>query len=51
MTDINSQIQSLKEKIYNLREYLHSDICRQCGDAAIKLEEYLLDLEEFLKKV
>ena len=51
MQDISYQITILKETIFDLREYLYSDICRQCGEVAIRLEKCILDLEELLKKI
>jgi hypothetical protein len=35
------EIISIKTEIDNLKEYLASDLCKSCGDAAIKLEEYI----------
>jgi hypothetical protein len=42
------QIKDLKEKINDLIEYLHSEACYACGEAAIQIEEYkqkIKDLE------
>jgi hypothetical protein len=38
------KIIEIKEKIHDLTEYLHSDICRNCGEAAIQIEKYLQEL-------
>ena len=35
------EIISIKSEIDNLKEYLDSDICRGCGDATIRLQQYL----------
>jgi hypothetical protein len=42
------QIKDLKEKIHDLIEYLHSEACFSCGEAAMQIEEYkqkIKDLE------
>jgi hypothetical protein len=41
----NKLVIALKEEIDGLKEYLHSDICRSCGDVALKLEEKIKQLE------
>jgi hypothetical protein len=33
------EIQELKEQIHDLKEYLYSDLCRACGDAALALDK------------
>jgi hypothetical protein len=33
------EILELKEKIEELREYLYSDLCKACGDAALAIEK------------
>ncbi len=43
-----SEIEELKEKIHELKEYLYSDLCKACGDAALaldKINERLTKLE------
>lgn len=42
------EIQQLKEQLGDLKEYLHSDLCKACGDAALaldKINERLIELE------
>ena len=42
------EIQQLKDQIHDLKEYLYSDLCKACGDAALSLEkinERLIQLE------
>jgi hypothetical protein len=34
-----SEIEELKEKIHELKEYLYSDLCKACGDAALALDK------------
>ena len=34
-----SEIQELKDQIYDLKEYLYSDLCKACGDAALSLDK------------
>jgi hypothetical protein len=33
------EIQELKEQIHDLKEYLYSDLCKACGDAALALDK------------
>lgn len=33
------EIQDLKDQISDLKEYLYSDLCKACGDAALSLEK------------
>ena len=33
------EIQQLKDQIHDLREYLYSDLCKACGDAALALDK------------
>jgi hypothetical protein len=43
-----SEILELKEKVHELKEYLYSDLCKACGDAALaldKINERLIKLE------
>jgi ubiquinone/menaquinone biosynthesis C-methylase UbiE len=42
------KIISIKEKIQDLTEYLQSDICRGCGDAALKIDKYIGELAELI---
>jgi len=42
------EIQHLKDQISDLKEYLYSDLCKACGDAALaldKINERLTKLE------
>ena len=42
------EIASLKEKIHDLKEYLYSDLCKSCGEAALELDkisQQLIELE------
>lgn len=42
------EIEDLREKINDLKEYLYSDLCKACGDAALSLEKInqrLIELE------
>jgi hypothetical protein len=42
------EIQALKEKIHELQEYLYSDLCKACGEAALsldKINQRLIQLE------
>lgn len=48
MNDKNEQIILIKEQIYELTEYLHSDNCRACGEIAIKLDSYINQLKNLL---
>lgn len=44
----NPEIQELKDQIHDLKEYLYSDLCRACGEAAFLLEKInqrLIELE------
>jgi hypothetical protein len=43
-----SEILELKDQISDLKEYLYSDLCKACGDAALaldKINERLIQLE------
>jgi hypothetical protein len=45
---INQEIELLKEQVSDLKEYLYSDLCKACGDAALaldKINERLIKLE------
>jgi hypothetical protein len=42
------EIEELKEQIHDLKEYLYSDLCKACGDAALaldKINQRLMELE------
>lgn len=42
------EIQEIKDQIHDLKEYLYSDLCKACGDAALALEKInhrLMELE------
>jgi hypothetical protein len=41
-----SEIQQLKDQIYDLKEYLYSDLCKACGDAALSLDKINQRLNE-----
>ena len=45
---MSESIESIKEQIADLKEYLNSDICRSCGEVAIKLEGYIEQLKTLL---
>lgn len=40
------EIQEIKEQIHDLREYLYSDLCKSCGEAALELEKISQRLNE-----
>jgi len=40
------EIQQLKDQIHDLKEYLYSDLCKACGDAALSLEKISQKLNE-----
>ena len=42
------KIAYIKEKIHDLTEYLQSDICRSCGDAALQIEKYVKELSDLV---
>lgn len=48
--DHTNKIIHIKEQIDDLKEYLHSDICRSCGEIALKLEEYIKELSSLLSQ-
>ena len=41
-----NEINELKEKIYELQEYLYSDLCKACGETAFALEKISQRLNE-----
>jgi hypothetical protein len=43
---LQQEISELKEKIHELREYLYSDLCKACGEAALSLEKISQRLTE-----
>lgn len=45
---INEKISLLKEEIETVKEYLYSDICSQCGEAAQKLGKLYQELNDLL---
>lgn len=45
---VRLKILDLKEKIHDLTEYLQSDICKGCGDAALQIEKYAKELSELI---
>jgi DNA mismatch repair ATPase MutS len=40
------EIKNLQEQIHDLKEYLYSDLCKSCGDAAIELDKISQILSE-----
>jgi hypothetical protein len=42
------QISYIKEQIAELKEYLNTDICKSCGEVALKLEKYIAELQELM---
>ena len=51
MTDDNrNKIIHIQEQIDDLKEYLHSDVCRSCGEIALKLEGYIKELSSLLNQ-
>ena len=48
--DNKQQITYIKEQIDDLKEYLHSDVCRSCGEIALKLEGYIEELSRLLNQ-
>jgi hypothetical protein len=50
MSKLNQQITELKLEIDDIVEYLHSDICRGCGEIALKLDQYMKQLQDLLEK-
>lgn len=51
MNSNSEKILDLKEKIHDLREYLHSDICVSCGEAAIRLDNYITELQKLMENL
>lgn len=47
----NNKILALKEEIDSLKEYLYSDVCKQCGEAVIKLENIYKELDTLMKEI
>lgn len=51
MTDDNrNKIIHIQEQIDDLKEYLHSDVCRSCSEIALKLEGYIKELSSLLNQ-
>lgn len=51
MTDADkTKIIDLKEKIHDYTEYLHSEICSNCGIIALELEKYIQELSDILQR-
>jgi hypothetical protein len=40
------EIEEIKEQIHDLKEYLYSDICKACGEAALTLERISQRLDQ-----
>lgn len=49
--DNRIKIIELKEKIHDLTEYLQSDMCRSCGDIALKIEKYIQELSDLVLEI
>lgn len=47
---LDQQILHIREQIDQLSEYLNSDICKSCGEVALKLEQCVKELQEILNK-
>jgi len=45
-----NEINQLKEKIYELQEYLNSDSCKGCYESVLKLEDYQKKLTEIINE-
>lgn len=45
-----NKIIHIKEQIDDLTEYLHSDVCRSCGEIALKLDQYFQELKSLLNQ-
>ena len=45
-----NEINELKEKIYELQEYLNSDSCKGCYESVLKLEDYQKKLTEIINE-
>jgi hypothetical protein len=41
-----NEINELKNQIHDLKEYLYSDLCKACGEAALSLEKISERLNE-----
>lgn len=46
--DTKQQIIALQEKIQDLTEYLQSEVCKGCGDAAIQIDIHLNELSKLI---
>ena len=46
--EIKNKIIVLKDKIHDITEYLQSDTCRSCGDAALQIEKYIKELSDLI---
>lgn len=46
-----AKILELKTEIDLAKEYLYSDTCKQCGEAALKLENLYKKLDILLKEI
>lgn len=42
----SKEIEDLKEQIHELKEYLYSDLCKACGEAALSLDKITQRLTE-----
>lgn len=42
----SKEIADLKEQVHELKEYLYSDLCKACGEAALTLEKISQRLTE-----
>ena len=52
MSEINhkSKILAIQENISNIKEYINSDMCLSCKEAAYKLEQYVQELIQLLNQ-
>jgi|688.fasta_scaffold649015_2 hypothetical protein len=46
--EIRLKILELNDKIQDITEYLQSDTCRSCGDAALQIEKHIKELSYLL---
>lgn len=49
--DINQEIINLKQNIDNLKEYLMSDVCSECGRVALLLESNIQKLDSLQNRL
>lgn len=44
----SNDISKIQEEIDLIREYLYSDCCKSCGEAALRLEKCIKELSEII---